>query len=36
MLKVNIAKDVGICSENLIGISEHLIGISEKVSAQSL
>lgn len=35
MSKVNIAKiakDVGICSENLIGISESLISISEKVS----
>lgn len=35
MSKVNIAKiakDVGICSENLISISESLISISEKVS----
>ena len=35
MSKVNIAKiakNVGICSENLIGISESLISISEKVS----
>lgn len=35
MSKVNIAKiakDVGICSENLIGISESLISISEKIS----
>ena len=35
MSKVNIAKiakDVGICSENLIGISESLISISEMVS----
>lgn len=35
MSKVNIAKiakDVGICSENLINISESLISISEKVS----
>ena len=35
MSKVNIAKiakDVGICSENLISISESLISISEKVA----
>lgn len=35
MTKTNIAKiakNVGICSENLIGISESLISISEKVS----
>ena len=35
MSKVNIAKiakNVGICSENLISISESLISISEKVS----
>lgn len=35
MSKVNIAKiakDVGICSENLVSISESLISISEKVS----
>ena len=33
MSKVNIAKiakDVGICSENLIGISESLISISKR------
>lgn len=38
MLKVNIAKiakNVGICSENLIGISESLISISEKVSTMA-
>ncbi len=36
MSKVNIAeiaKDVGICSENMIGVSENLISISEKLSA---
>ncbi len=27
-----IAKDVGICSENLVSISESLISISEKVA----
>ena len=35
MSKVNIAKiakDVGICSENLVSISESLISISEKVA----
>lgn len=38
MSKINISKiieGVGICSENLIGISENLISVSEKISAIS-